>query len=107
LSIVAILTAGSAHADSRTVNDQSSVVIDAQAAGAVGDGQTDNLDALTALFDSAPVGATVHFAAGTYLTSGGFQITKSLSIACDPLSMVIFAFVEAAIVVIIIRYLQR
>ena len=51
-----------ARVGNRNPGDNPSVVIDAEAAGAVADGQTDNLDTLTDLFDSAPKGATVHLA---------------------------------------------
>jgi hypothetical protein len=85
-ALAAILAAASAFAASNDQNSGSgpAVVIDAQTAGIVGDGQTDVLEDLTSLFAQAPVGSTVHFGAGTYLTSGGYMINKSLSIACDP-----------------------
>jgi hypothetical protein len=47
ISIVTILFASWACAGDRNVSNQPPVVIEAQAAGAIGDGQTDNLDTLT------------------------------------------------------------
>jgi hypothetical protein len=48
--------------------------------GAVGDGTTDDTDAIQAAFDAASAGQIVYFPLGTYLVSDSLTLTKSLRI---------------------------